>query len=422
MQKTHFSWCINTYFWLTLLLCGSATAESTPHDQRLTLKSAIAKTLAHNPELYQYRFTNKTLNAEKQNSGLRPALALEIGVENFAGSGALNSLDSAEITLALSSTIELGGKRNARLAYADARINQAKADQKAATLDTLGNLTELYIRSLATQANVHLAEASLTLSRSTLQTIETRSARGASPEAEVMRAKASLVHAQISLAAVKAKFDRQRVYLARYWGEKNPSFSVLDGSLFSFGANTDFDKLFARIQSSPALKTLASKARIRDVELRLARASSQSDLSWRAGIRRLEETGESAFIAEFSMPLFSGDRSSGAVKAAIANRDAVDFERKDLSLELHARLYEAWSLRLQSITAVQQMRKISIPALEKALSFTKKGFDNGRYRYMELMAAQKELLASKQALIDSATTVLISQAAIERLTGEAFAH
>lgn len=420
MRNTLFFRCKCTWLWLAFLLYStapSALAENV--ESTLTLKKALASTLAQNPQLYQYRFTAEALSAQRQTSALRPALALELEVENFAGSGVNEGFDAAETTLALSSVIELGGKRQARTRYADARLNQAEWGQQAATLDTLGKLTEVYIQGLATQANIQLAEESLALSRSILKTVEMRSARGATAEAEVMRAQAALTRAEIRLAALQQQLERQKVLLARFWGETTPSFYSLSGSLFNFGPTQNFDQLYIRVQSSPALQVLASEARIRDAEVTLARASGRSDLSWRAGIKRFEETGDAAFTAGISIPLFSGKRSGGDVKAALANRHAVDYAQQDLLLVLHARLFEAWSLRKQSIAAANLTKNVAIPALEEALKLTKEGFDSGRYRYLDLIAAQEELLASKQALIDAATTALTSQALIEQLTGEA---
>lgn len=420
MRYTLFFRCKRTWVWLAFLLCSTAmTAFAENVEPTLTLKEALASTLAQNPQLHQYSFTAEALNAQKQSSALRPALALELEVDNFAGSGSNEDFESAETTLALSSVIELGGKRQARMSYSDARISQVEWAQQAATLDTLGRLTEVYIEGLATQANLRLAEESLALSQSILKTVQTRSARGATAEAEVMRAQAALTRAEIRLASLREQFERQKVFLARFWGETTPRFNALTGSLFDFGPTQNFDQLYARVQTSPALQVLASEARIRDAEVTLARASGRSDLSWRAGIKRFEETGDSAFTAGISIPLFSGRRNSGDVKAALANRNVVDYAQQDQLLVLHARLFEAWSLRKQSIAAANKIQNVAIPALEKALKLTNEGFDNGRYRYLDLIAAQEELLASKQALIDAATTALISQALIEQLTGEA---
>jgi outer membrane protein, heavy metal efflux system len=415
--RRHLSMWMTGLFYALLMNTQTAIADSA-----LTLNKAITETLSNNPQLYQYRFTSEALNAQKQTSALRPALALELEIENFAGSGNNQGFDSAESTLALSSVIELGGKRQARVSYADARIKRAEWEQQAATLDVLGKLTEVYIEGLATQANVRLAEESLALSQSLFLTVKTRSARGATPEAEVMRAQAALTRAEIRLAALQQQFERQKVLLSRFWGETSARFDVLEGSLFNFGASQSFDQLYARVQTSPALQVLASEARIRDAEITLARASGRSDLSWRAGIKRFEDTGDSAFTAGLSIPLFSGKRNRGEVKAALANRNAVDYAQQDLLLQMHARLFEAYSLRKQSVAAANLTRDIAIPALEKALKLTKAAYENGRYQYLDLIAAQEELLASKQALIDAATTALVSQALIEKLTSEALTH
>lgn len=406
--------------WLVLFFCSltvTANAENTA--ATLTLNEALARTLARNPQLYQYRFTKEALMAQRQTSALRPAMALELEVENVAGSGDTQGFDTAETTVALSSVIELGGKRQARVSYADARINQAEWEQQAVSLDVLGELTALYIESLATQANMGLAEESLGLSRSLLKTVKTRSKQGATPEAEIMRAQASVARAEIRLAALVEQFERQKVQLARFWGDTTPTFTTLEGSLSEFGGNQGFDQLYARVKTSPALQVLASETRIRDAEVTLARAGARSDLTWRAGITRFEETGDTAFTAGLSIPLFSNNRSSGEVRAALANRNAVDYAREDLLLRVHTQLFEAYSLRKQSIAAATKTQNAVIPALEKALRLTREAYENGRYRYLDLIAAQEELLATKQAYIDAASTALISQALIEKLSSEA---
>ncbi|MGM8228941.1 TolC family protein [Cellvibrio sp. ARAG 10.3] len=423
MRLTTLNRCHRPCLWLALLLCSlTITANAENSDATLTLNEALARTLSHNPQLYQYRFTKEALEAQRQTSVLRPAMALELDAENFAGSGDTQGFDTAETTLALSSVIELGGKRQARVSYADARINQAEWEQQATTLDVLGELTALYIESLATQANIRLAEESLGLSRSLLKTVKMRSKQGATPEAEVMRAQAAVARAEIRLAAVVEQFERQKVQLARFWGDTTPAFSTLEGSLFEFGANQGFEQLYARVKTSPAIQVFASEARIRDAEVTLARAGGRSDLTWRAGITRFEETGDTAFTAGLSIPLFSNARSSGEVKAALANRNAVDYAREDLLLRVHAQLFEAYSLRKQSIAAATKTQNVVIPALENALKLTREAYENGRYRYLDLIAAQEELLATKQAHIDAASTVLISQALIEKLSSEALNH
>ncbi|MFL0802720.1 MAG: TolC family protein [Agarilytica sp.] len=406
--------CLSAATLISGLLSYSGYANS---ETTLTLKGAIANTLERNPQLYQYSFAKEVLISQKQIHSLRPVMEFELEVENFAGSGDTKGVDSAETTLLLSSVIEMGGKRKARMSLVDARINRNHWEQQAATLDVLSQLTQVFIEGLSTQANIDLANNSLDLSRSLFKAVQTRAKQGATPEAEVMRAQAAVIRAELQLAALTSKLQRQKILLAHFWGETSPEFSHLNGNLFEYGKSESFDQLYARIKTSPSVQVFASDARIKDAEITLARTNSRSDITWRAGVRRFEETGDSALTAGLSIPLFASKRNRGEVKAALAERNAIEYAKQDSLLRLHAKLFEAWSLRNQNMDAVMKMEDTAIPALEKAFQLTKKAYENGRYRYQDLVAAQEELLTTKQALIDAATNVQISQVLIEQLIG-----
>ncbi|MCG8314317.1 MAG: TolC family protein [Pseudomonadales bacterium] len=390
----------------------NANAESA-----LTLKDAIAQTLERNPQLYQYTFAQEIFDAQKQTKALRPPIELEFEIENFAGSGDTQGFDGAESTLLLSSVIEMGDKRSARMSLLDARTARTQWEQQAATLDVLGELTQVFIEGLASQANIELAKHSLELSQSLLQTVITRAMHGAAPEAEVMRAQAAVTHAELQLAALNSKLQRQKTLLARFWGSTSPNFSHLSGNLFEPIKNESFDQLFTRIKTSPSLKIFASVARIKNAEVTLARSNGRSDITWRAGIKRFEDTGDSALTAGISIPLFASKRNHGEVKVALAERNALEYARQDTLLRLHARLFEAWSLRNQNREAVAKMQSTAIPALEKAFRLTQKAYESGRYRYQDLVAAQEILLATKQSLIAAAADIQVNQTLIEQLTG-----
>ncbi|KAA3653671.1 MAG: TolC family protein [Chloroflexi bacterium] len=419
---THLGWW-RTFIFIFVL--GSGLASRMVYADQvntLGLKEAVTKTLEQNPQLYQYSFIQESLIAKRSASDLAPALNLEVEVENFAGSGTYQSLDSAETTIALSSVIEMGGTRQARVSVIDARSTRIELERQAATLDVLGELTSIFIVGLATQTNLELAKEALTLSESLQKTVERRAEQGGAPEAEVMRAKAAVYQAKIRVNALQKQFERQSILLSRLWGDTHTSFTALDGDLFEFGSSDSFASLYARVKTSPAIQIFASEARLKEAEAKLAQANSRSDLVWRLGIRHLEETDDTAVIAGVSIPLFSKNRNRGNVRAAIAERDAVEYAEQQALLNLHSRLYKAYSLREQNRTAVNQMRLYAIPTLEKALTLTQEAYEIGRYRYQDLVSAQIELLTVKQQQIEAAKNALLSQALIEQLTGEALSQ
>ena len=402
-----------------LLICASVFSGAAQASEKLNLNEALRLTLENNPQLYQFKFTEAILKAQRKTSSLAPSLRLGAELENVAGSGQTQGIDAAESTVALSSVIELGNKRQARMSLADSRLDQYTWERQAASLDVLGKLTTMFIEGLLTQANIDLAQESLALSQSLLKTVKSKAAKGATSEAEVMRARASLVRAEIRLTSQLNQFERQKVMLAQFWGVAEPTFKRLDGDLYEYERTESFERLFERVKSSPSMQVFASDTRVKESNIALARSKGRSDINWQVGVRRFEESSDTAFVVGFSVPLFAGKRNQGELDAALAARDSAMSASKFASLRLRGELFQAYSLRNQSIEAVQKIKDTAIPALTDALELTRRAYENGRYRYVELVAAQQELLATKQALIDTASTALISQALIEKLTGQA---
>ena len=179
--------------------------------------------------------------------------------------------------------------------------------------------------------------------------------------------------------------------------------------------------MYQRVAASPAVQVFASEERLRDAEVALARSQSTSNVQWSLGVRRFEDTGDSALTAGISVPLFSGRRSRGEVQSALAEREMIQYRREAALLAIRARLFEAWKTYQQSATATQEMRTEVLPALEKALKQTRQAYERGRYSYVDWVTAQRELLDARMATIDAATTALLNQALIEQLTAEPLA-
>lgn len=411
---------LSSFLLSALLCCGLSSNAIATNDgiSTLTLAQALEQTLASNPQLHQYTFHERGLQGQRVSSSLKPALSIGLDIENFAGSGAYTSSESAETTIALSSVLELGSsKRSARISVADARLTLLEEQQKALTLELLGKVTAVFIQALSAQQLLSLSEDALVQAKKTISIVQSRAQRGAAAEFEVKRASVALAQAEIDLYTLKNTFMRKKVQLASLFGKTTLGFSQLHGSLFHFSESLSFAELAERAKTSPAIAIFASETRLHNAQLQLARTQSKTDLSWNLGVRRFEESSESALVAGVSIPLFNGKRNKGSIKSALAARDNVQYQRQDALLKLHSVLYDAFSLREQHIYAVQRYKKNVIPNLEQALALTQKAYENGRYRYRDWIAAQTELREAKQLLIRSAAAALTNQATIEQLIG-----
>jgi cobalt-zinc-cadmium efflux system outer membrane protein len=407
---------------MALLLSLSTLAQESKQSDTLTLSSAIKRTLAENPTLKVFSLRQASLYGQQQTQALTPGYQLGVEIENFAGSGALHSFDSAEFTVSLSSVIEMGGKRNARMDIGSHRNAILAAEGKIAALHLLAEVTRRYIDVLAAQANLSLANEATQLAEDTLLAVEKRAMAGSTPKAEIKRAMAAVGNTRLVAATKNQQFSATKYALALLWNERwdenSPSFSTVAGNLYHFSNDIPFEKLYAKVQQNPAQLAFASEERLKSAQLRLAKSQSSTDIKWTLGIKQLQDIGDTALVAGFSVPLFRSSNNTGAIISAQAERDAVQARKNTALLQLHNQLQQAYSSRKQAIYTANNLREIIIPLLEEALAETKIAYQRGLYSYLDYLSARQELLIARRALIKSASAALRFGADIEQLIAE----
>jgi len=384
----------------------------------LTLDDAVRRTLQAHPQLQTFSLQFRALDGQREVASLRPGYRLGLEAENMLGSGPYAGADSAEWSVSLSSVLELGSKRGARTDLAMSRYALVEAQRDARVLDLAGEVTRRFVTLLALQEKLAIYRDATGLAQSSLALVKQRTARGAAPEAELLRAKASLVQAQLAEAAILADWQSECFALTSLWGGEVNEIATLQGNLFNLVPAAGFEALFQRVAQSPAIAVYASEARVHAAELALIQSRSSVDIDWSVGARRFADTGETAFTAGISVPLFAGRRSGGKVTAAMAEQDRVRLAKEASLLKLRSQLFSAWHTYRQSAEAAHQIRGTVLPLLENAMVQTRDAYERGGYRYIDWLAAQRELLDAHIAAIDAASRALVSQALIEQLTAE----
>lgn len=387
-------------------------------ESTLTLSLAIKRTLKDNPSLRVFKFRQNDFKGQQQSQGLKPAYELGFEMENFAGTGDVGVLDNSEFTLSLSSILEMGDKRNARVNVIQNRSAHLNVMRKIEALNLLSEVTRRYIDILTAQERLSLAQEATLLAEDTLAEVEKRAQAGVAPEAEIKRALAAVGSARLVTSAEKQQFDYAKVALAMMWKETTPSFTRVDGNLFQFSADLEFKSLFAKVKQNPEILIYATEQRLRDAQLRLARTESSADIKWSVGIKQIQEVNDTALTAGFSMPLFTANRNTGAIISAQAARDEVTVKREATLLALHNQLYHAYANRKQATFTAKNLKETIIPTLTEALKETQIAYQRGRYSYLDYLTARQELLFARRAMIESASAALRYGTQIEQLIAE----
>ena len=410
------AWCLGT-----LVMCISGNVYAAINDANnafpMTLESAIKRTLVNNPQLHEFDFKQKVIAGEAKTAALKPSYAVGVEMENFLGRGEVSGVKDLELTLTLSSVIELGDKIHARKNVWDVKRQMVNVQKKVRSLDILAEVMRRYIDVLAEQETVKVVSDAEQLARYAYQAVARRVEAGASPFLEQKRAEAALAAARLEVETAKQQLLSSIKSLSVMWGELQPNFSQVQGNLFLLTQSPSFQTLISTLLSSPHVQLFAQKSRVQDAQLRLTQADNRPNVSWTAGIRRIGGIDEIAFVAGASVPLFTASRNLGAYEAQKAKLGHIEQQKQASLRNLYHQVNQVLNARNRALLKVSTFQRDIIPPLKEALALVEKAYSDGRFSYLEWVSTRRELLDAQHTLIQSAKQAHQRGADIEALTG-----
>lgn len=387
---------------------------------RLSLDDAFARVAATHPELRLFDSRGAVLAAERDRAALRPALVAGATLENAFGTDEARGLQGAELTLTLASVLERGGKLDARKTLARSQIDALAVEREARRLDLLAEVARRYLAMVAARRQGEIAAQDIAQRRRTLAGARQRLQAGASPESVVLTAEAALARAELEEARAQQRLDSARQYLAALWGERDPVFEVVAADPAALPEIADFAALNALLERTPELEQFVGQRRIREARLQLARSQASADLSWQAGVRRLEASDDFGLVGSLSLPLGAERRAAPEIRAAEAELGALEIEREARELSLHSTLVEAHGRYRTAQLEVRRLQDEVIPLLSRAEGAAERAYRAGATSYLEWAQLQSERTAARRQQLDAALDAQRTLIEIQRLTGQAF--
>lgn len=408
---------------LAIATAATVVAPMAQAADSLSLSEALSRALRDSPELRIYPYQRRAAEADKLQASLHPNPEAGVVLENFAGTGEVRGSRSLETTLTLSQLIELGRKRDRRVDTADAALGGIAADYDVSRIDVLSETTRRFIDVAEAQAEVDLSQQAIDLAEQTGEAVERRIRAGAASSAERNRARIALLRARLDAQRAQGELDAKRVSLAATWGQGAPDFAAVSGDLYAIPPLADFATFAGRVESSPDLAKFAAERRLREAELKLAQAEAIPDLTVGAGVRRLSsgaEVGGSGadygLVASLNLPLPVFNRNQGKIAAALERLGQTEAERDAALLRTRAVLYGLYQAAAHARRQAEALRGEALGQAEQALTLTQRGFANGRFSFLELADAQRQVLELHSQAISASADAQRIDAEIERLT------
>ncbi|MHC4925221.1 MAG: TolC family protein, partial [Planctomycetota bacterium] len=201
---------------------GSRVAASPPTVPEPTgplhLEDALALALRHHPGFAADAWELRAREADLEQADRGPNPELELELENFGGSGSTRGLESLEMTLAFSRTLELGGKRAKRTEEARRVRDGAALDAEIRRVDRMADVVAAFVGVLAAQQRVALADSLAALADDVLVSVGRRVRAGGVSPVEERRARVSRETAVVEKDRAGTDLFAARTRLAASWG------------------------------------------------------------------------------------------------------------------------------------------------------------------------------------------------------------
>jgi cobalt-zinc-cadmium efflux system outer membrane protein len=397
-----------------LLSQGSGAQESLP---ALTLEQALARAREHAPLLRAARLRVEEARGRLAGASLR--LRENPVVEAAAGRRDTGSASEEELELGFSQTFETGGRRDARIASANAAIERAAAEAESAERRLLRDVAVGFHEALHARELVELAGETERLSREALRTAQRRHELGEVPLLDVHVARLGAAASRSAIETAEAAARTALGGLRRLLGAGAEEAFVVVGELDA-AATFDLPALLVRAAERPQLRAIAAELREAEAEARLGKGQASPELG--LGVRYAREEGDDIVLGGVSIALPVFDRGQGlrAEAGARARRLGVELEAARRSAEVEVRTaFEAWRHR---VDAVQALRQDGLVALEETERLAQRAYETGAFGVGELLVLRRETVNLKRQYLDRLLEAAVAAIELETAAGIAGEH
>ena len=383
----------------------------------LSLSSAIQRALDYNPSLKAAFIEIEARHGEEAQSAVKPNPELLATIENFGGTKDRAGFKSAEETLEISQSIELGDKRLARLTLAHQEAAVAAWDYEAARTQIITNAAQSFVAVLAAQRRIDVLRSAVTVAEKTQSSVRARVDAGKVSPIELDRTKLATARAVSAVKSEQAKLEAARQKLSGFWGVETVDFKSVQGRLATSTTVPTASRLKAYLENDPSVARWSDELGKRSAQLNLERSKSVPDLKVGGGVRRYEDTDATAFVASVSMPLQVFDRNTGNIAAAERRIAKAEFEAGAARSEASSVLFEALGQLSVAATQVRSLEREVVPAAVRAFDATQIGYAEGKFDILNVLDTQRSVFDARLDLVNAQAEYEKAKVQIEALIG-----
>ena len=411
--------CFLKQFSAVLLLIifshSSRSAELTEPPKLLRLEVALGLAMGANPEISVALREQEATEGARIQAGVRhnPYISSEIQDTRR---------DTRQITLQFNQEIELGNKRESRLALADILYTKATAELDALKATIHANTVNAFYEVLVAQERLALSKSSFEVANAAVNAATKRVNAGKSSPVEETKSNIAASSAKIELNQSNSQLNSARKRLSALWGNPFPVFEQAYGDVENIPLVPSFENLLALLENAPAIGIANLEVSARGGSTKLARSQSTPNITISAGIVHNNELGLNQALIGLSVPIPLFDRNQGNVQEAVSLQYKAQDELIALKTQLATKLAgEHERLSVARLSAIS-LREEILPGAQNAFEAANKGFNAGKFNFLDVLDAQRTLFQAKSQYIQVLLDAHQAIAEIESILGHVVTH
>jgi len=393
-----------------LLLVGPPAVAVSPL-QSLTMDQALEAAFSNNPELAAAQWDIGIAQGDLQQAGLMPNPQVSWEAED-------TRRNSRTTTVLINQQIELGGKRGARVDVASRNQDAVGIELERKRNVLRADVIQAFSSSSTAQQRVLLARQSLELAERGLRVAQGRIKSGKTSPVEGTRAEVQLSEVRLELRRAERDEASALQQLALVMGAPLPVFLVVGDSSRSMPAVPDPLLLLDRIDRTAELRLAALQIDQREASLELERAQRIPDLTVSVGSQYDALERERVNVVGLSMPIPLFNRNQGNVLAAARRTDQARDLRNASELRLRTEIQTTLDQWRTANTEVASFNQTILPAAQSAVDTATRGFEMGKFNFLDVLDAQRTLISARTQYIQAITEATNAWVRIERIFGD----
>jgi len=350
--------------------------------------------------------------ARQAGARLNPTVSIES--ENFSGNGPYKGTQLTETTASVEQTLELGGKRSARINAGRAGVELSRARARQTEADFAFDLAEAYGAAEVTDLRVQLATEALSLAEDDARVANALVKAGKEADLRSLQAQTAVETARAELGDAQAARDAAFSKLTAMV-DSPVAFSSIPESLLAHADTAETIPVVDPLASPAHLVALAEREEVaRRVKVEQTRATPDVTLS--LGVRQFQAEDAQALVGGVSVPFPVFDRNKGNIAAVSSELTAAEQNLNIARLDAQADIQSA-SARLKASFARVKSAQDSERTAQEAYRLTRIGYEFGKLPLSEVLIARRTLTEARAQALTARQDRLNAEAELAHLAG-----